>query len=97
MTIITEGEWTEPENPTYRCDVHLHPEADGGFWVEASNLPGCCSQGDTIEEALENIKEALEGVIECYLERDGKIPWADVPETLEPGTIVKQVVVEIKK
>ena len=37
---------------------------DGGYNASYPALPGCHSQGDTIEEALENIKEA----IECYLE-----------------------------
>lgn len=39
-------------------------ETDGGFSVWVPDLPGCTSQGETIEEALENIKEA----IELYLE-----------------------------
>ncbi len=39
---------------------------DGGYVVSVPSLPGCRSQGDTIEEALENIKEA----IELYLEPD---------------------------
>ncbi len=92
-----QGEWTEPANPKYRCMVYIHPAEEGGYWVEAANLPGACSQGETIEEALANIKEALEGVIASYLERDGTIPWEELPETLEPGTIVRQVIVEIKK
>ena len=39
-------------------------EKDGGYSVWVPSLPGCCSQGDTFEKALENIKEA----IELYLE-----------------------------
>ncbi|NOZ58170.1 MAG: type II toxin-antitoxin system HicB family antitoxin [Euryarchaeota archaeon] len=39
---------------------------DGGYVVSVPSLSGCYSQGDTIEEALENIKEA----IELYLEAD---------------------------
>jgi len=44
--------------------VALKRERDGGYVVWAVELPGCISQGDTKEEALANIKEA----IECYLE-----------------------------
>jgi len=39
-------------------------EADGGYSVWTPNLPGCCSQGENFDEALKNIKEA----IELYLE-----------------------------
>lgn len=39
-------------------------EKEGGFSVWVPDLPGCASQGETLEEALENIKEA----IELYLE-----------------------------
>ncbi len=45
-------------------DVVFEKEEDGGYSVWVPDLPGCCSQGDTLEKALENIKEA----IELYLE-----------------------------
>ena len=46
--------------------VILEAQEEGGFTVYAPSLPGCISQGDTKEEALANIKEA----IELYLELD---------------------------
>lgn len=39
-------------------------ETDGGYSVWVPDLPGCASQGETLEEALENIKEAIELYIE---------------------------------
>lgn len=46
-------------------DVILQPDLeDGGFWVECPALPGCASQGDTVEEALAMIKDAIEGHLE---------------------------------
>ncbi|MCH8157762.1 MAG: MerR family transcriptional regulator [Nitrospinae bacterium] len=45
--------------------VVLHPDLeDGGFWVECPKLPGCASQGDTVEEALEMVKDAILGHLE---------------------------------
>jgi len=44
-------------------------EEDGGYVVECPALPGCISQGDTIEEALENIKDAIQGWLEVATER----------------------------
>jgi predicted RNase H-like HicB family nuclease len=47
-----------------KLTVVLEPQKEGGFTVYVPSLPGCISQGDTREEALKNIKEA----IELYLE-----------------------------
>jgi predicted RNase H-like HicB family nuclease len=47
-----------------RYTVLLEPEDDGGYVVSVPALPGCISQGDTREEALANIREA----ISVYLE-----------------------------
>jgi predicted RNase H-like HicB family nuclease len=44
--------------------VVLEPSDEGGFTVYVPSLPGCISEGETREEALENIREA----IELYLE-----------------------------
>jgi predicted RNase H-like HicB family nuclease len=44
--------------------VVLEPSEEGGYTVYVPALPGCVSEGDTIEEALQNIREA----IEVYLE-----------------------------
>lgn len=44
--------------------VVLEPSEDGGYTVYAPSLPGCISEGDTREEAIRNIREA----IELYLE-----------------------------
>ena len=45
-----------------RFKVILHPDLeDGGYWVECPELPGCSSQGDSVEEALDMIKDAIKG------------------------------------
>lgn len=45
--------------------VILHEDIeDGGYWIECPELPGCVSQGDTVEEALDMIKDAIEGHLE---------------------------------
>jgi predicted RNase H-like HicB family nuclease len=55
-----------------KCPVILHADTeDGGYWVECPSLPGCASQGDTVEEALEMIKDAIEGHLDVF-EEDGK-------------------------
>jgi predicted RNase H-like HicB family nuclease len=50
--------------------VILRPDLeDGGYNVSCPALPGCHSQGDTQEEAIENIKEAILGCLEVLNER----------------------------
>ena len=40
--------------------VLIYQAEEGGFWAEVPTLPGCYSQGETIEETMSNIKEAIE-------------------------------------
>jgi len=47
-----------------RLKVVLEPSEDGGYTVYVPSLPGCISEGDTEEEAIDNIKET----IRLYLE-----------------------------
>ena len=41
--------------------VVVHPAEEGGFWAEVPALPGCVSQGETLEEVRMNMREAIEG------------------------------------
>ncbi len=50
--------------------VIVYPGEDGYWVVECPSLPGCLSQGKTVDEALQNIKEAICGYI-ASLEDDG--------------------------
>ena len=63
-------------------NVIFQEEKEGGFSVWVPSLPGCTSQGETFEEAVKNIKEA----ISLYLEDEKKI---------EPDDIRRQFVVPV--
>jgi predicted RNase H-like HicB family nuclease len=39
----------------------IHEAEEGGFWAEVPALPGCFTQGETMEELPSNIREAIEG------------------------------------
>ena len=41
----------------------IHDAEDGGFWAEVPAIPGCVSQGETMEELLVNLREAIEGCL----------------------------------
>ena len=49
-----------------KLTIVLEPQEEGGFTAYVPSLPGCISEGETKEEAIKNIKEA----IELYLEAD---------------------------
>jgi predicted RNase H-like HicB family nuclease len=57
-----------------RYTVLLEPEEDGGFVVSVPALPGCISQGDTREEALANIREAISVYLEDCREAGDVVP-----------------------
>ncbi len=61
-----------------RYTVILEPEEGGGYHVYCPALPGCHSYGATVEEALTNIRDAIEGYIESLKKAGEPIPTDDV-------------------
>jgi predicted RNase H-like HicB family nuclease len=41
----------------------VHEAEEGGFWAEVPAIPGCATQGETIDELLANLREAIEGCL----------------------------------
>jgi len=41
----------------------VHEAEEGGYWAEVPAIPGCATQGDTMEELLANLREAVEGCL----------------------------------
>jgi len=62
----------------YQCQIGLTEEEDGTFSAIVLNLPGAGSCGSTEDEALCNVKEAVEGVIESHRDAGEEIPWRQV-------------------
>ncbi|MCY7391122.1 MAG: type II toxin-antitoxin system HicB family antitoxin [Leptolyngbyaceae cyanobacterium CAN_BIN12] len=42
----------------------IHPAEEGGYWAEVPALPGCITEGDTMEETVANLKDAIAGWLE---------------------------------
>ncbi|RAM52367.1 type II toxin-antitoxin system HicB family antitoxin [Mastigocladus laminosus UU774] len=57
----------------------IHPAEEGGYWAEVPALPGCITEGDTIEEVMANLKDAIEG-------------WLDVANSRHATESTDQVV-----
>ncbi len=60
------------------CAVVVYEAEEGGYWVEVPALPGCFSQAETVEGALENVREAI-GAHLLALGEDGQ----EIPEERE--------------
>ena len=46
-----------------KVKVVVHEAEEGGYWAEVPSIPGCATQGDSFEELLENLYEAIEGCL----------------------------------
>lgn len=63
-----------------KLKVVIHEAEEGGFWAEVPAIPGCATQGDSFEELLENLYEAIEGCLSVEVE---------VPETDEKSRVME--------
>lgn len=62
----------------YTYTVVLKKEEDGGYHAFCPSLPGCHSQGDTYDEAIENIKDAIRLYLESLEAHGEKPPTEDI-------------------
>ena len=69
----------------YDYKVILEPDKTGGYVVSCPSLPGCYSQGETVEAALANIKEAIELCLEDLQAQGEEIPD---PSGVPVGSVV---------
>lgn len=63
--------------------VTIEQDEDGVFVAEVPSLPGCISQGATREEALKNVREAIEVYVESLEEHEDPVPPPITEEILE--------------
>ena len=59
----------------YKVPLLLSPQPEGGFTVTSPLLPELITEGDTVDEALANVKDALTAVIETYQELGRSLPY----------------------
>lgn len=60
--------------------VVIREAEEGGFWAEVPAIPGCATQGDTFEELLSNIYEAVEG---CLSVENQEVPLSGTDRLIE--------------
>lgn len=55
-----------------KLKVVIHEAEEGGYWAEVPAIAGCATQGETMDELMENLHEAIEGYLSVDLELKGK-------------------------
>lgn len=66
-----------------KIKVIVHEAEEGGFWAEVPAIPGCATQGDTFEELLQNLYDAVEGCLSLDVQ----------PSTTDPAQRVFEIAV----
>ena len=74
--VMVSGIWGVP----MRLKVIVHDAEEGGYWAEVPSIPGCATQGDTFEELLHNLYEAVEG---CLSVEAAPLPAASDARVIE--------------
>ena len=93
--VLDSTGWKPFGDNVYECRVLLCPEAEGGYSAHALRLPGVATQGDTIDEALEYIKEAFRGAISVYREAKQQIPWEAITIDRSAGSLERWILVDV--
>jgi predicted RNase H-like HicB family nuclease len=52
-----------------KIKIVVHEAEEGGFWAEVPAIPGCASQGDSMDELMQNLHEAIEGCLSIEVAR----------------------------
>ena len=60
--------------------IIVHEAEEGGFWAEVPAIPGCASQGETKEQLMENVREAIAGCLAVDVEKSRKTGKDEVVE-----------------
>lgn len=49
---------------TMKLKAIIHPAEEGGYWAEVPALPGCITEGDSMDEVVNNLQDAIQGWLE---------------------------------
>jgi len=52
-----------------KLKVIIHKAAEGGYWAEVPAIPGCMTQGQTMQELIENLYDAVEGCLSIDMDK----------------------------
>ncbi len=74
--------------------AYVHSAEEGGYWAEVPALPGCLTQGETLDEVVENLNDAIDGWLSVQtkesLQAKG-VQFTAVPQETEQPRILPRV------
>lgn len=65
-----------------KLKVVVHEAEEGGYWAEVPSIPGCATQGETLDELTENLQEAVEACLSVNIE---EIELSEQDKVIEIG------------
>ncbi len=63
--------------------IVIHEAEEGGFWAEVPALPGCASQGETMDELLANVREAIQAWLAADPPAEAGVEWSERGRVVE--------------
>jgi predicted RNase H-like HicB family nuclease len=57
-----------------KLKIVVHDAEEGGYWAEVPAIPGCASQGETMDELVANLREAIEGCLSVDIDASATSP-----------------------
>lgn len=67
-------------NRAMKLQIIIHKAEEGGYWAEVPAIPGCATQGETFEDLLQNLYEAVEGCLSVPVQTPATTSWDRVVE-----------------
>jgi predicted RNase H-like HicB family nuclease len=68
------------KNHAMKIKAIIHSAEEGGYWAEVPALPGCITEGDTMEELMSNLQDAIQGWLEVANESKSTDSTAQIVE-----------------
>ncbi len=88
---ISDTFFYQPEC-AYHCRLWITPDEEG-YSVIVASLPGIISEGNTIDEAIEHIREAFSAAMESYIESGMPTPWTNEDPFDKPENTIERWVI----
>jgi predicted RNase H-like HicB family nuclease len=69
----------------------IHPAEEGGYWAEVTALSGCITEGDTMEELMNNLQDAIQGWLEVANESKSIDSTAQIVERITELSLLNPI------